>query len=300
MSTAPNIERQEAASRADPDDPGADLFGVQAQTYAQHYSEIDKPVAYFFHRRQELVMNALRNIEGGAVLDVGCGPGVYASACLDRGFRYHGLDASPGMIDEGRKRLGGREGVDLAVGDARRLPYPADSFDAALCLGVLEYVSKEDEALCLQEMTRVVKPGGVIVFSFLNAASPYWLWVDHCYPLLKFVGKNIAAMLGRSKWTRLRDCKYDWQPIRRFKLREQMQTLRRRRLSIEGMRYFCLNLFPPPFDRLIVAPSIWVSSKLEPLLSVRRLGWFGMAFLVFARKPVAGATEAIVAGTAAA
>ncbi|MGH6952085.1 MAG: class I SAM-dependent methyltransferase [Vitreimonas sp.] len=299
MSAAPKIEPQTTALTADADDRHVDVFGGQAQTYAQHYSGIDTPVAYFFHRRQALVMNALRNLAGGAILDVGCGPGVYARACLDRGFRYDGLDASAGMIEEGSKRLCARDGAKLTVGDARRLPYPANSFDAALCLGMLEYVTKEDEALCLQELTRVVKPGGLIVFSFLNATSPYWVWVDRCYPLLKFVGKNIAAMVGRAKWTRLRDCSYEPEPFRRFKLGERVQTLRRQRFSIEGAKYFCLSLFPPPFDRVIVAPSIWVSAMLEPLLSARWLGWLGMAFLVFARKPAEDATEALAAAAAA-
>lgn len=276
----------------------ADFFGEVARTYANHYAGTGTPSAYFFHRRQTLVMKFLRSVPGGAILDVGCGPGVYAKACVERGFRYRGLDASPGMIAEGRRRFGDLEGAELTVGDARRVLCPSASFDAVLCLGMLEYLSREDEAICLQELNRVLKPGGVIVFSFLNAASPYWLWIEHCYPLLKFVAANAAALVGRSKWTRLRDCKHR-RPTRRFRLAERLGALRRQQLSIERSRYFSMNVLPRPLDRLTAPPSVWVSSTLEPMLSVPGFGWLGMAFIVVARKRVVDASPTEAASVAA-
>lgn len=268
----------------------ADFFGAVARTYANHYSRTGTPSAYFFRRRQALVMNFLRGASG-VILDVGCGPAVYAKACLDRGFCYRGVDASPGMVEEGRRTIGDLQGADLALGDARKLPYPPDSFDAVLCLGMLEYLSKEDEAICLRELMRVLKPGGVIVFSFLNAASPYWLWIEHCYPPLKFAFKNVVALLGMSKWIRLRESKGS-PPTRRFRRAERLKTLRRHQLSIERDTYFSLNIFPRPLDRMIGAPCAWVSAVLEPLLSVPLMGWLGMAFVVLARKPALDTAQA--------
>lgn len=52
--------------------------------------------------------------------------------------------------------------LTLDVEDATRLPYSADTFDAIVCLSVLEHIGPGGDDAALQEMWRVLRPGGVL------------------------------------------------------------------------------------------------------------------------------------------
>jgi ubiquinone/menaquinone biosynthesis C-methylase UbiE len=263
----------------------AQNFDWDAARYADDYSKEDSPAAYFFQKRFAVVMHFLRCIESGAILDVGCGPGIYAMPCTKRGFKYTGFDASHQMIEEGRKRFGGLKGVEFTIGDARHLPLPTDSFDGVLCLGMLEYVSQKDEAIYLQELARVAKPDGILIFSFLNARSPYWLWVDYAFPIIKFGAKNVTALLRNSKRVPLRDCLAEALPTRKFTLGTQVRVLRNMGLSVVGKIHFAPDVLPPQIGHRFPRHAVWLSSKLERLLQSTLFGWLGMAFVIAVRKP---------------
>lgn len=271
----------------DPNNPEgrvAQHFNLSAAAYADDYSRERSPFTYFFERRQAVVMRFLQSLDGGSILDVGCGPGIYAKPCVERGFRYYGLDISDQMINEGRRRFSDLESVEFAVGNARQLPFPSSSVDGLLCLGTLEYISQEDQAVCLREMARVVRPGGIMIFSFLNASNPYWLWVDYGFPAVRFSRRNIKALLKNSKWVSFRDCSVEALPSRKFRLGERLKLLRALGLSVVGKAYFSLSVLPPPLHVRFVHQSVWASSKLEYLLQKPVFGWLGMAFVIAAQK----------------
>lgn len=110
---------------------------------------------------------AMRIRTGDCVLDVGCGTGVFFPAlapAIGLAGRIVGLDHAAGFLRESRDRaiLMGKSGqIDLVQGDAHRLPFPDDSFDAAHTERVLIHVAEPD--LVLRELARVVRPGGWIV-----------------------------------------------------------------------------------------------------------------------------------------
>ena len=62
---------------------------------------------------------------------------------------------------------------DLHRGDCRETPFEAASFDVVVCLGVISYV--EDYAVVLDEIRRILKPGGYALVSFRNRFNPI-LW----------------------------------------------------------------------------------------------------------------------------
>lgn len=106
--------------------------------------------------------------QGGRVLDVGCGDGVHAAVFADQSarpreshWRYTGVDLSPSAAVRARSRFGaGADAGDVVAGDALRLPFAAESFDAVFAYGVLAYTG--DPQAALNEMTRVTRPGGRI------------------------------------------------------------------------------------------------------------------------------------------
>lgn len=100
---------------------------------------------------------------GHKVLDLGCGIGGATFPIADvigpNGLAV-GVDISAAMVEEARKRAGGRPGVDFRIGDATAIPFPDKFFDSARCERVFLYLP--DRLAALREMMRVVKQGGTI------------------------------------------------------------------------------------------------------------------------------------------
>lgn len=92
------------------------------------------------------------------VADLGCGTG-WASASLAPNVRQViGVDSSAAMLKSARKRTSDLSNVDLRRGELESLPIETASCDAALLLLVLTYA--DDEKKVLNELFRILKPGG--------------------------------------------------------------------------------------------------------------------------------------------
>ena len=98
----------------------------------------------------------------GRTLDLACGAGVYSFLLEELGHEVVGLDALILMIERAREVARKRKSsVKFELGDARKLPYPDDSFDYVVFLGnSLPHFSIEDAWSMLGEVARVLKPGG--------------------------------------------------------------------------------------------------------------------------------------------
>ena len=108
---------------------------------------------------------------GDRVLDVATGTGAVARELIRRtGCTVVGLDQSPEMLAEARRRVG--EDVELVEGRAEELPFADASFDALTFTYLLRYV--DDPATTLRELARVVRPGGTV--ASLEFAVPRGLW----------------------------------------------------------------------------------------------------------------------------
>ncbi len=98
---------------------------------------------------------------GKNVLDVASGTG--ESACfLAEEFkcRVVGLDASRSMVEKAREKASSRGlNIDFRVGDAHNLPFHDNTFDAVISECTLSLLDKKR---VLEEMVRVVKPGGYV------------------------------------------------------------------------------------------------------------------------------------------
>jgi demethylmenaquinone methyltransferase/2-methoxy-6-polyprenyl-1,4-benzoquinol methylase len=105
------------------------------------------------------------------VLDVATGTGAVAAELVRRrGCRVVGLDQSPEMLAEARRRVGER--VELREGRAEALPFADASFDALTFTYLLRYV--DDPRTTLGELARVVRTGGPI--AMLEFAVPRGVW----------------------------------------------------------------------------------------------------------------------------
>jgi ubiquinone/menaquinone biosynthesis C-methylase UbiE len=105
------------------------------------------------------------------VLDVGCGAGTFSLLWSEAGHRVVGIDINEPLIELGRKRAkdAGRD-IELRVASATKLPFADGSFDVVCSPELLEHL--EDWERCLDELTRVLRPGGVIYLSTTNRLCP--------------------------------------------------------------------------------------------------------------------------------
>lgn len=104
---------------------------------------------------------------GLKVLDLGCAGGFMAEALALRGAHVTGIDPAAAAIDVARahaRESGLRIGYDVGVGEA--MSYDDASFDAVVCVDVLEHVA--DLHKVLSEVARVLRPGGMFLFDTIN------------------------------------------------------------------------------------------------------------------------------------
>ena len=109
--------------------------------------------------------------EGMSVLDVATGTGITAIAAARRGATVAALDFAPDLLETGRE-LAQQAGVDIAFqeGDAEKLPYPDAHFDAVVSTFGCMFVPRHDAVA--YEMTRVLKPGGILAFATWKPEGP--------------------------------------------------------------------------------------------------------------------------------
>ncbi len=102
---------------------------------------------------------------GRHVLDAGCGA-AYGSAMLARAgaAAVTGVDVAESVLEAARDGLPAE--VTLEVGDVRKLSYEDGAFDMIVCFEVIEHV--EDPGSVLDELRRLLKPGGVLLVSSPN------------------------------------------------------------------------------------------------------------------------------------
>lgn len=133
------------------------------------------------------------------VLDFGCGSGEIARACAQSGYRVHGVDMSPRMIEAARK--GDIEGPVsfslLSAAEPLQLPFAGASFDAIVASSVVEYVASP--AQCFAELHRVSRLGGRMLLTVPN--------VSHRVRKLEYFIRPVAR-LSRPF---LRGAAKDWQ-----------------------------------------------------------------------------------------
>ncbi len=118
-------------------------------------------------------------VSGQNCLDVGCGEGRHSlAAYLRPGVDVVGLDLSDEDLATANTRIADMEVFDpegsvrFMRGDATRLPFPDHSFDRVICSEVLEHIPNYLNVL--EELVRVLKPGGKLAIS-VPRAWPEWL-----------------------------------------------------------------------------------------------------------------------------
>ena len=175
-----------------PDGPRATLDGAEIDRFARLAAEwwdangkfralhrIGPPRLTFL--RDEMLRHfgrpqqtGLRPLEGLNVLDVGCGGGLICEPLARLGARVTGLDPAAENIEAARRHAEGQGlPIEYRLGQVEDLEAEARTFDAVVCLEVVEHVP-EPGAL-LKSCGALVRPGGQMLLSTLNRTVKAYL-----------------------------------------------------------------------------------------------------------------------------
>ncbi|MDX1952885.1 MAG: methyltransferase domain-containing protein [Verrucomicrobiota bacterium] len=142
-----------------------------------------------FQSGRELGPELLQLEPGSRLLEVGVGTGL-SLPLLPRNIDYVGIDLSKKMLDQARKRANslGLRKARLIKMDATRLDFPDQSFDRVFAAYFISTVP--DPVAVVQEMKRVCRPGGYIVFlNHFQSEHPVMGMIDKLYsPIFYRVG----------------------------------------------------------------------------------------------------------------
>jgi arsenite methyltransferase len=120
-------------------------------------------------------LEALGAGAGERILDVGSGPGFLTAQIAEivgPGGRVCAVDTAEPMLESGRRRCASLPMVEFQRADAKTLPYPDASFDAAVAAQVCLFVPELEAALV--ELRRVLRPGGRAIVLDTDWGSTVW------------------------------------------------------------------------------------------------------------------------------
>lgn len=157
-----------------------------AEFFRLYGAEVPKPpVAY--------ALKAAAVGAGMKVLDVGCGRGELLYQARKAGALAVGTDYAPAALPLAART----SGCPVLRCDAKALPFAGGAFDRVFLLGVADHLHPWELERCLEEIARVLKPGGLLLVQTCVNRQYYKRWT---YP-----ARRAAARLGRALGLGLKD-----------------------------------------------------------------------------------------------
>jgi predicted TPR repeat methyltransferase len=165
--------------------PNLDELRDEYERIASRYD--DWLVGTMGYHSHKAMADACRRLvpEGALILDVGAGTGLLGAELLGAGFTaIDALDLSAAMLAEAERKGIYRTLTEATLG--KRLPYGTDAYDATVAAGVL--TTGHAPASSFDELVRVTRPGGHVVFTLRSDQSPPGF------------DDKIAELLERGNW----------------------------------------------------------------------------------------------------
>jgi ubiquinone/menaquinone biosynthesis C-methylase UbiE len=126
---------------------------------------------------REKALDAVCPRAGAVAADIGAGTGFITEGLVRRGLRVIAVDQSDAMLAQMRQRFQGSEEITYVVVDGHSLPLPDATVDYVFANMYLHHV--DAPARAIEEMVRILKPGGRLVMTDLDRHTSAFLLVEH-------------------------------------------------------------------------------------------------------------------------
>ena len=150
--------------------PSADVMGTSARLFDLWSGFYDNEWVQSLAYRpvHDTVLDSLRRAPRRAILDVGCGTGLFATRISDelRDSRVVGCDFSRGMLGRARRRC---RRVEWVQGNALDLPFSEGAFDTVVSTEAFHWFP--EPGVALSQIFRVLAPGGQLMLALINPPS---------------------------------------------------------------------------------------------------------------------------------
>jgi SAM-dependent methyltransferase len=215
------------------------------------------PLAWGAYRVPESELQVLGDLDGRAVLEVGCGAAQWSIALAEQGVRVVGLDLSNRQLLHARRAAAA---LPLVQASGEQLPFADNSFDVVFCdHGALSFCDPE---IIVPECARLLRRGGLLAFCCAHPML-YLTWDDANERQTRKLQIDYAA-LGRME---LGEGTIDWAPPPG----EWIRVLRANAFEVERLQELTAgdqavttydDFAPPKWARRWPAEWIWSSRRL--------------------------------------
>ncbi len=175
-------------------------FEESAVLWKEIYQQVGVSGLFFQHRRAATLarIDEIALPSGSSVLEVGCGAGLTAVALAQRGCEVYAVDSVARMADLTRQHAieaSVQDSVRVAVADVHDLAFPEGVFDLVVAIGVIAWLHSAQAGM--QQVARVLKPGGYVIASAANCAALNCLLDPLLNPALQPVKGAAKRLLER-------------------------------------------------------------------------------------------------------
>lgn len=147
----------------------------------------------------ERLLDSLNSIDGKSVADVGCGTGLVSASFAKRvgaTGKVVGIDSAPDTLAIARKMNDATniKGIEWHIGDAYTTGLADNTYDVVYCRLLLLHL--KEPARAVAEMSRIAKPGGLVICEDLATINTQTYPIDSPIKTIQERIKNMAAKQG--------------------------------------------------------------------------------------------------------
>jgi ubiquinone/menaquinone biosynthesis C-methylase UbiE len=122
--------------------------------------------SFFSETVREVALSTAEAQAGRSAADIGAGTGFITEGLLQKGLKVIAVDQSQAMLEKMKTKFKKFDSVEYRIGDSHNLPIPDETVDYVFTNMYLHHV--ESPQIAIQEMVRLLKPGGKIIITDLD------------------------------------------------------------------------------------------------------------------------------------